>query len=804
MRPLVRATLKLLRERGKKQELFAALSGSLFLVVGISLAHIIPLPSRLYSEDSTLVVYRDGSPAHLFLAPDERWRVGMPVEEIDRHYIDALIALEDQRFWSHPGVDPVAITRAALSNISRGKVVSGASTITMQLVRVLEPRERTLYSKCVEALRAVQLEVLLSKEEILFHYLRFAPYGRNIEGIDAASMAYFGHRADALSNAEIATLLAVPQAPNTRYPSSRNLKRLSAARAQIASELLAADMLFVSVDKAQTKQQAYDALIVDPVPPELLPFPREIPHLAQWLRHQADASSAGGAGERIIRTSIDRTLQSNLERLVAERQRELYHKEIFNGAVVVADHQHHKIVGVVGNLGFGDEKSLQMQAFRLPRSTGSLLKPVITAMAIDDGAAHPEQLVKDVPVHRKTWSPQNFSGQFHGVVKLGDALVKSLNIPFILLIEELTPERLLAVLSRAHFEHLNHAPNHYGLGIAVGGVEATPVELVGLYATFANGGMYQPLSLVDLPESSRKGQEPTRLWSSGANWLVSEVLSERERPDLPWRADLPVEKWKIHWKTGTSNNHRDAWSVGYGGDYTVAVWLGNLDGSSSPALVGSQVASPLMFDVMESILPPELEEQSAPDSELVEVEVCQYSGFVPTEACPHRKMIKAPVSSVPVEKCSFHKQIDVLVDTGEMTRKGCQQGRAVRQEAVLYFEPDVLPYTSTQDRSMTQLPAWAPGCAPQSAERAPEILTPQRGQRILLIPGIPAERQRVPLSAQSNATRSDLSWFMDGEFLGSTHNREQLWWVPLVGVHEMIVMDDTGKASRRELGVEAR
>ena len=772
------------------------------LALGAILAFVIPLPERLGVEDSTLVTYADGTPAHLELSrDDDRWRVGIPLEEVDPHYVEALILLEDQRFWYHPGVDPIAIGRATLSNLTHGEVVSGASTITMQLVRMLEPRPRTLSSKCIEALRAMQLELRLSKKEILEHYVRFAPYGRNIEGLDAASMAYFGHRATALSNSEIAILLAVPQAPNTRYPSTQNLPRLQRARDQVASELLAAGALFIDEDlpEARGQRQAHEALLRDPLPPELLPFPREIPHLAQWLARTHPSS-------RIHRTSIDRTLQANLERLVIERRGDLKRAQIHHGAVVVARQKSDEVVGLVGNLGFDDEHGSQIAAFDTARSTGSLLKPVMMALAIDEGLTHPEQLVRDVPIERQRWRPSNFSGEFDGLVKLGDALIRSLNIPFILLIEELGVEKLLHTLRLARLTHLVDRPGHYGLNIAVGGVDATPLEMASLYAAFARGGEHRRLKILrgeGLEEDSRQ------LWTRGANWLVDRELARRERPDLPWRGERQAAAVSapIHWKTGTSNDNHDAWSVGHGGDYTVAVWLGNLDHASSGALVGAQTAAPLMFDVMEALLSARTEEPVAhhrPPEELTSIEVCSYSGDIPSSACPHTKTILAPVQSVPTRSCALHREIEVLKESGELTRRACRGGREVETRRVLDLDEEVRSYLSAADRAASQLPSWARGCQPQSADRAPEFLSPARGRRVLLIPGIPPERQRVPFAARSSATGSALNWFVDGEFIGKTMDDEELWWVPSPGSHEILVMDDTGRASMRPLVVESR
>ena len=788
----------LTRTRRQRLAALALGLGSTLLFLYI-LALIIPLPERLTAKDSTMIQWRDGKPAHVFLSEDDMWRVGIGVDEIDPAYIDALLALEDQRFYSHPGVDPIAIGRATLSNIQHGRVVSGASTITMQLVRVLEPRPRTLQSKIIEALRAMQLEVRMSKDEILANYLRFVPYGRNIEGVDAASMAYFGHRADALSNAEIATLLAVPQAPNRRYPHRDNVERLRTGRDQIANELLALGALDTGEgEQTITQKEALDQVIGTYVPETLTPFPRDVPHLANWLRSSA-------AGER-YHTTLDKGTQQVVEQMMRERHSEYATRDIHNGAAVVVDHTTREIVAVVGNFDFQDEvHSGQIPGFATPRSTGSLLKPVILGMAMDQAMVHTQMLIPDIPMERADWSPLNFSETFNGLVTLEDALTRSLNIPFITLIEQLRPDTLLAVLRRANFAHLVNSPGHYGLGIAVGGVEATPLEVAGLYTMLANKGVYRPITLKmsseqDQEQGSKSLDEPAdRLLGEGATWLVLDAMAERERPDMAWRADLPDDH-TVHWKTGTSNNYRDAWSAGISGKLTAVVWLGNFSNASSPDLVGARSAAPLMFDILEALVDRDEQGVEKPADAIKTIEVCSLSGHLPGPACNHKHSIEVPVRSVPMKTCPYHKHIEVEKETGLMTRSACREGRETRTKSVATFPPEIASWLGASHRARAALPEWAPGCSPPSSEQAPEMLLPKRNQTVMIIPGIPTDSQRVPLEAKTSV-HGELSWYVDGEYIGSTQSNDKIWWVPTLGKHEVVVMDATGRASMRELQV---
>jgi len=323
----------------------------------------VPLPERLTAPHSVVIEYRDGTPAHVFLAPDERWRIPLRPQAIDPAYLRALLALEDKRFSWHPGVDPLAVARAVVSNVTKGRRVSGASTLTMQLVRVLEPRPRTLWSKIIESFRAVQLELRLSKDDILAAYLQFVPYGRNVEGVEAASLAYFGHSATHLSPAEIATLLAVPQNPNRRFPTPENAARLKAARDEVARRLLEDLALPLGPAEAKASSEAVLAEIRNTsVPRGLTPFPREAPHAALWLRAQRGDLAR-------LRTTLDAGTQRLAERLLRDAAGEFATKGIHNGSAVVVDHERAELLALVGSFDFFDTRhGGQITGFDTPRS----------------------------------------------------------------------------------------------------------------------------------------------------------------------------------------------------------------------------------------------------------------------------------------------------------------------------------------------------------------------------------------------------------------------------------------------------
>ena len=358
---------------------------------------------------STVVEYRDGTPAYVFLSRDQRWRIQAGTGEIDPAYVRALLRLEDKRFWHHAGVDPLAVLRAAWLDLRRGRAVSGASTLTMQLARVLEPRPRTFRAKLIEAFRALQLELRLSKRHILEAYLTHVPFGRNIEGVEAASLAYFGHGAKALSPAEIAALLAVPQDPNHRYPSGQNAARLRGARDRIAGRLFALEALPLGPRDARLAPAAALAQVrASPVPTALQPFPREAAHAAIWLRDQRPETAR-------LRTTLERGAQQTVERILHAAAPRLALQNVHNGAAVVVDHGTAEVRALVGNLDYWDSAhGGQIPGFARARSAGSTLKPFLYAGAIDRGLALPENLVADVPIHFGGYSPKNYDQTFAG------------------------------------------------------------------------------------------------------------------------------------------------------------------------------------------------------------------------------------------------------------------------------------------------------------------------------------------------------------------------------------------------------
>jgi penicillin-binding protein 1C len=410
----------------------------------------------------------------------------------------------------------------------------------------------------------------------------------------------------------------------------------------------------------------------------------------------------------------------------------------------------------------------------------------------------PEFLVPDIPVQYKGYSPKNYDEKFSGLVRMEDALSQSLNIPFINLLQRLGIEKWIGVLGSMGVTSLNPNPGHYGLSSIVGGIELTPLELASLYLTLANDGEYRPLRLLADQDPSLSN----RIFSPGATYLTRRALSRRDRPDFPERRRMSGLPPQIHWKTGTSYGHRDAWAAGSGPAITAVVWLGNFDNRGSKDLVGSETAGPLLFDVLEA-----LADRSAPEpadrrpSQLHPIKVCAYSGYPASPACPQSAMALALEQHVPTSRCPYHLRLDIDKKTGLALTPACRAGKEFSEETFLAWPASIRRYLSREQNRLPSPPALAPGCASFNANLAPSIQHPMAGQTIVLLPGVPLERQEIILEAESQHAAGQLSWFVDGEFLGNAFSDDRLWWKPNAGRHEIVVVDQNGLTDKRTLEV---
>lgn len=529
----------------------------------------------LASDTSVEMRAADGTLLRAFTVEDGRWRLALDPTEVDPAFIDALLAYEDRRFHRHGGVDALALGRAALQMLRHGRVVSGGSTLTMQVARLIEGGPTGSWAGKLRQIRvALALERRLDKAAILALYLHRAPYGGNIEGLRAATLTWLGKEPRRLTPAERALMIALPQAPAARRP-DRDEAAARAARARVLARMVRAGLI---------DADGLDAALREPVPTQRRPMPALAPHLADRLR-----AAAPGVGLHV--TTLDARLQHELERLagdaVAGRDPRL------SAAILVADHRTGAILASVGSPDHADtprEGFVDMTVAR--RSPGSTLKPLIYGLAFDQGLAHPETLIEDAPVAFGTYRPQNFDGRFRGTVRVRQALQMSLNTPVVQLTDALGPARVMAGLRRA-----GAAPEvpggRAGLAVALGGLGLSLGDLVQVYAAIADGGRARPLA--PLPGTRLAGPR-AQVLSAVAAWQVGDILSGIAPP--PGAPDI-----RLAYKTGTSYGHRDALAVGYDGAHVAGVWLGRADGTPVPGAFGGELAAPILFEVFARLKP---------------------------------------------------------------------------------------------------------------------------------------------------------------------------------------------------------
>lgn len=559
----------------------------IMLMAGVALADVLlPPPLERAAKTSPLTLDRNGAWLHGFTTSEGRWRFQASLDETDPVFINRLIAIEDKRFRSHWGVDPLAVMRAGFSAAKSGRIVSGASTITMQTARLLEPRPRTMGSKLIEMVRAIQIERRLTKDEILELYLTLAPYGGNIEGVRAASLIYFGKEPVRLTDAQQALLIALPQAPEARRPDLR-AAAAKAARVEVLEKLVRIGVL----DRKKAVEGDEAAL---PVGRQALP---------RFAYHAAYRLSADEAADRApVISTIDRTLQTRAETML--RSYTVRHNkeaaDDVTASLLIVDNKTREVRASVGSSGL-DAAGGWIDLTMASRSPGSTLKPFIYALAIEDGLAGPSTVIDDMPRSFGGYSPENFDRTFRGEVHLREALQHSLNVPAVRALDRIGAPRFAAALksSGVTLETPDRANNSPGLALALGGAGVSAQELAILYAALGDNGKVRPLAWTIADETA--DASAYRLMSEDTARRISDILAGA--PSLAGRAPAHLSRkaMRVAYKTGTSYGYRDAWAAGHGGGYTVVVWVGRADGASRPGWTGRKAAAPLLYDIFDML-----------------------------------------------------------------------------------------------------------------------------------------------------------------------------------------------------------
>lgn len=567
---------------------------------------------------SPILFSYDGRPLRRYAAPDGVFRETVPLDRVSPWFVLAIMAAEDKRFFSHSGVDVKAIARAAAQNVKAGRTVSGASTITQQLYRAYNPVRHNIPGKIREAAAAIRMEMRHTKEEILQAYINMIPFGNNLSGVQAAALSYFGVSADELSLSQAAALAGLPQAPSLYNPIS-NPKGFEMRRIRVLDMMLEAGYIDSDTHRIAVSEK----------PEALRPAqPFLAPHFAAWV---AEKAKGGGRIITSLRPDIQQAVQSAIRNNVSRLERK-YH--VTNGAAVVIDNRTGEILAWAGSKDFFDDKnSGQIDGVRALRQPGSALKPFLYGLAFSKGFS-PYDLISDEPFHGTDgYSPLNYDKKNHGMVSLREALACSYNIPAVRLADRIGTEQFLEVLHSFGFESLHRDGNFYGSGLALGNGEVRLLELAAAYSALARGGLWQPLSF----ERGRKSGQQRRALDEKSTFLVTNVLSDNDARIAAFGEDSPLRlPFDFAAKTGTSKDYRDNWAAGYTPEWTVAVWVGNFDGSPMRRISGITGAAPTMRDIAMYLHSHLGSTPFTPPEGIVQTEICRKSGMPASEGCTSR------------------------------------------------------------------------------------------------------------------------------------------------------------------------
>lgn len=763
-----------------------------------------PLPSPLTQAPyATLLLARDGSLLGAGIAVDQQWRFA-PVEALPDKYKKSLLLFEDQHFYRHPGINPLAIVRALQGNIRAGKVTSGGSTISMQLARLLRQAEyqqqhkklplRSITSKLLEAGRAFQLEWRFSKDELLIHYASHAPFGGNIVGLRAAAWRYFGRAPEYLSWAESALLAVLPNSPALIHP-GRQRDLLKQKR----------DRLLVRLhQKHYFSDLDLQLALIEPLPERPQSLPQLAPHLLATLKKQ-------NSTQHLFQSSIDPFIQRIAAQVVERHSLRLANEGVNNIALVLIDHERMETLAYVGNQAWQKQHRYapDLDIVQRPRSTGSILKPLLYGLMLQEGELAPTSLIPDIPTQFGGYSPKNYDRSFRGAVPAQFALAHSLNIPAVRMLRDYGIGRLQEKLQAMGMTTLFRPADDYGLTLILGGAEGTLWDLTGIYARLAasarDGNINQPVPALLLKNQTVLQQKMPSIKpviQQGAAWLTLQALIDVARPgnDNYWR-DFSGSQ-TIAWKTGTSYGLRDAWAIGSNGRYTLGVWVGNAGGEPASFISGQSSAAPILFDVFDAL--PSVNWFAKPNHALKVISVCKDDGYLTGGQCEAVDM-EIPGTSHFDKVTKNHRRIHL--DSNEQFRvhSRCETVSNMHARDWFVLPPTQEFYWRQHHSEYQSMPPWRSDCLSdllQVDEDQPiELVYPNEESRIYIPMDLDGKRSRVILKAVHRNPAAQLYWHLDDEFLGETKTFHEREAALEPGVHKLLIVDKQGYRLERRFRV---
>jgi penicillin-binding protein 1C len=781
----------------KKRKVTLALMGVMAIAYGLS------LPGKLFNDPyCTVLESSNGALLSASIARDGQWRFPEG-DTVPAKFAEALITFEDKRFRYHPGVDVLSMARAMRQNIGAGKIMSGGSTLSMQVIRLSRKgKPRSWFEKFIEGVLATRLELRYSKDEILGLYASHAPFGGNVVGLDAACWRYFGMDAKDLSWAEAALLAVLPNAPAMIHP-GKNRALLKAKRDKLLDKLQEAGKIDAFTCKLSKEE---------PVPLQ----PHSLPRMA---RHLLLRMSKEGLAEKKVTSTIDEHLQHRVEQIVEDHHHRLRGNQVFNAAVLVLSVDNGHTLAYAGNVADASGgNGSDVDIITSPRSTGSILKPFLYAAMLNEGKMLPHTLLPDVPLIINGFAPKNFSKKYDGAVHADQALIRSLNVPAVYMLKDYRYEKFHSLLKDIGITTLSKPADHYGLSLILGGAEGTLWDIAGAYASMArtlnryferagknryDRGDFHAATYAVTANDTTKTELSAHSWLSASSvFLTFGALKEVYRPgeETGWRYFNSAKQ--IAWKTGTSFGFRDGWAIGVTSDYVVGVWVGNADGEGRPGLTGTEAAAPLMFDVFAQL--PVSAWFKQPHMEMQRILTCKKSGYRRTAYCEEADTVWVTKESLGTLACPYHKIVHLTADMKYRLHSECARIDKMKHLQWFVLPPVQEYYFKSQNLTYKSLPPYRSDCQLSTALAGMDMIYPKSYARIFIPRDIDGKPGSSVFEAAHRNPDTTIFWHLDGEYIGTTKKVHHLPINPKEGAHILTLIDEHGEALERHFEVISR
>lgn len=742
---------------------------------------------------STVISDRNNVLLSAHIANDEQWRFP-PGDSLPEKFKQAILLFEDEYFYYHPGVNPVSLSRAFLSNIKNRRVVSGGSTITMQLIRLARPAPRTIFHKIKEIILALRMEASLSKDSILELYAAHAPFGGNTVGIEAASWRYFNHPTAELTWSETALLAVLPNAPSLMHP-GKGRDELKQKRNRLLQKIHKKGLISDTELQLSLLEALPDA-------------PQATPQLASHLLDRQINNQRGS----FTRLSIDSELQRLAAEVIERHSKILQNNEIYNAAAIIASVETGEVLAYIGNSkGKHSDKGYNVDIIRSSRSSGSVLKPFLYAYALQEGLILPESLLPDIPTYYRSYTPQNYQRRFDGAVPADKALSRSLNIPFVRLLNDYDGQRFVKNLKEVGFSTIDKPYTHYGLSLILGGCEVSLWDLAGAYASLSrtlnyyldNNSSYSSKTFRSLQlfpqeeEISHKiPNDYTPTLKASPIYFTLKALTGLERPIEESGWENFSSSRQIAWKTGTSFGFRDAWAVGLTPEYVVAVWVGNASGEGRPGIVGGTAAGPILFELFNLL--PATSRLQIPYDDLIEQETCSQSGERASSFCPNPVVTLIPNTVKKTIACPYHKLIHLSPDGLYRTSIEYENEGGILSKSFFVLPPLLEWYYRKYHPEYITLPPYKAGFELSDDEPNMDLIYPPANTTVLIPRDLSGNLSRMVIRAVHRRDGETVYWHLNGKYLGSTEDSHEMEILPEPGPQQISLIDSKGNSLLRK------